>query len=76
MARKIADCRSSPNVAGCTLTISGEEEEVLACAINHAVAVHGHARTPELREGIRSTLTTEEADVEQEAEAREPASLH
>ncbi len=60
MARVITDCRSAPNVVGCTLTIAGEEEEVLACAVEHAIAVHGHERTPELRDDIRQTLEPEE----------------
>ena len=59
MARKVADCRDMPSEVGCTLTISGEEEEVVAAAAQHAVAVHGHADGPELREQIRSMLKEE-----------------
>ena len=59
MARKVADCRDMPSVVGCTLTISGEEEEVVAAAVLHAVAVHGHTDGPELREQIRSMLKEE-----------------
>jgi len=57
MARKIADCREMPSESGCTLTISGEEDEVVRAAALHAADVHGHADGPELREQIRSMLT-------------------
>ena len=56
MARKMIDCRKVPNEVGCTLTIAGQEQEVLEAAAVHAVAVHGHADTPELRNMIRSGL--------------------
>jgi len=42
MGRKVADCRDFPSESGCTLTISGEEDEVITAATQHAVAVHGH----------------------------------
>lgn len=57
--RKVADCRQYPSESNCTLTIAGEEEEVLAAATQHAVLVHQHTDTPELREQIRSMLTDE-----------------
>jgi len=56
MARKMVDCRSMPSDINCTLTIAGEEEEVLDAAVMHAVAKHGHEDSAELREGIRSGL--------------------
>lgn len=59
MSRKVADCRDFPNGVGCTLTISGEEEEVVRAATDHAIAVHGHQDTPELREQIRTMLKEE-----------------
>jgi predicted small metal-binding protein len=55
--RKVADCRKFPSDTNCTLTISGEEDEVVRAASEHAVSVHGHSDTPDLREDIRSTLT-------------------
>jgi predicted small metal-binding protein len=60
MARKMIDCRKVPNEIGCTLTIAGEEEEVLDAAVAHAVARHGHADTAELREMLRSGLEAAE----------------
>jgi hypothetical protein len=59
MARMIADCRDFPNEVGCTLALSGEQEEVLNAATAHAIAVHGHQDSPELREMIRTSLKVE-----------------
>ena len=59
MARKVADCREFPSESGCSLTIAGEEEEVVRAAAMHAADVHGHEDTPELREQIRGMLKDE-----------------
>ncbi|HEY7849799.1 MAG TPA: DUF1059 domain-containing protein [Ktedonobacterales bacterium] len=59
MARKVADCRDTPSISGCTLTISGEEEEVVRAASEHAISVHGHEDTPALRDEVRATLKDE-----------------
>ena len=59
MARKIADCRRWPSEANCTLTIIGEEEEVIQAAAEHAASVHGHEDTPELRDQVRGLLEDE-----------------
>jgi len=59
MARKTADCREFPSESGCTLTIAGEEEEVVRAASMHAIDVHGHDDTPELRDQIRGMLKDE-----------------
>jgi hypothetical protein len=61
MARKVADCREFPSESGCTLTIAGEEEEVVRAATMHAVDVHGHRDNEELRREIRKTLKDEAA---------------
>jgi len=60
MSRKVMDCRDYPSESNCTLTISGEEEEVLRAATDHAVSVHGHQDTPEFREKLRKILKDEE----------------
>jgi len=57
--RKKVDCRDYPSEMNCTLVISGEEEEVVRAATEHAVSVHGHTDSPELREQIRSSLKNE-----------------
>jgi predicted small metal-binding protein len=59
MTRKVADCRDMPSESGCTLTIAGEEDEVLSAATQHAVSVHGHDDSPELRDMIRQGLKDE-----------------
>jgi hypothetical protein len=59
MTRKIIDCRSAPNDVGCTLAITGEPDELVAAAAQHAVTVHRHADAPELREQLRGLLTDE-----------------
>ena len=53
MGRKVADCREIPNDVGCTLTISGEEDEVVRAAAEHAVSVHGEVDSLELRDVLR-----------------------
>jgi hypothetical protein len=56
VSRKMIDCRKVPSEIGCTLTIAGQEGEVLDAAVAHAVARHGHEDTPELRDMIRASL--------------------
>jgi predicted small metal-binding protein len=54
MPRKYIDCREFPSEMKCTLAISADtEKELLEAAVQHAVAVHGHKDTPELREQLR-----------------------
>jgi len=60
--RKVIDCRLFPSEKSCTLAISGTEEEVLDAAMHHAVTVHGHQSSPELREQLRSLLKNEAAE--------------
>lgn len=57
--RKVADCRDHPSVTNCTLTITGEEEEVVRAAAEHAVSVHSHEDNTELRRMIRDDLKDE-----------------
>ena len=57
--RKVIDCRKYPSEKNCTVTISGKEEEVLPLAVHHAVTVHGHKDTPELREQLKAVLEDE-----------------
>jgi hypothetical protein len=59
MGRKVADCRDFPSDSGCTLTISGEEDEVVTAATQHAVSVHGHDDTDEVRSWLRQNLKDE-----------------
>ena len=57
--RKVLDCREIPSESNCTLTISGEEDEVVRAAVLHAVDVHGHRDTTAFREEIRRSLKDE-----------------
>ncbi|MEV7425862.1 MULTISPECIES: DUF1059 domain-containing protein [unclassified Streptomyces] len=54
--RKTVDCRDFPSETQCSLAITGEEDEVVRAAGEHAASVHGHENTPELREQIRTML--------------------
>jgi Protein of unknown function (DUF1059) len=71
MARKIADCRRFESDSNCTLTIIGEEDELVDAAAQHAVSVHGHQDSPELRVQVRALLEPEEAYIpgQRQAEA-------
>jgi predicted small metal-binding protein len=57
--RKSIDCRDYPSEKNCSLKISGTEAEVLDAAVQHAVSVHRHESSAELREEIRSLLKDE-----------------
>jgi predicted small metal-binding protein len=59
MGRKVADCRDFPSDNGCTLTISGEEDEVVFAATQHAVTSHGHEGSDEVRNWLRQNLKDE-----------------
>ncbi len=56
MSRKVMDCREMPSESGCSLTIAGEEDEVVRAAVMHAVDVHGHEDTAQFREELRRSL--------------------
>ncbi|MCP3759908.1 DUF1059 domain-containing protein [Streptomyces sp. TBY4] len=57
--RKVLDCREYPSELNCTLTIAGEEEELLRAAVQHATDVHSHTDTPEFREQLRGLMKDE-----------------
>lgn len=61
--RKMADCRRFESESNCSLTIIGEEEEVVRAATDHAVSVHGHTDSPELHEQIKEMLEPESSYV-------------
>jgi len=57
VARKYIDCREFPSEMNCTIAIAADNEaELLDAAVQHAVAVHRHADTPEFRSQLRSVL--------------------
>ena len=61
MARMMADCRRFPSETNCSLVLIGEEDEVVRAAAEHAVSVHKHEDTPELRQQLRDFLEPAEA---------------
>jgi len=64
MERVMADCRRFPSESNCSLTIIGDEDEVLRAAAEHARSVHGHQDSvEELREQMRPMLEPEESYV-------------
>jgi len=63
MGRMIADCRRFESDSSCTLTIIGEQDEVIATAAQHAAAAHGHEDTPELRSQLQAMLEPEDSYV-------------
>jgi predicted small metal-binding protein len=57
MTRKYIDCREFPSEMNCSVAISADtDQELIEAAVQHAVAVHGHQDTPELREQIRQIM--------------------
>ena len=60
MARKFIDCREYPSEMNCTVTIFADsDDELLEAAVQHAVTVHDHEDTPELREQLRKAFREE-----------------
>ena len=57
MGRKFIDCREFPSEMNCTVALSADSEaELLEAAVQHAVAIHRHQDTPELRNMIRDAM--------------------
>ena len=55
MGRKYIDCRDYPSEKNCTVALSADsEDELLVAAVQHAVAVHQHQDSPELRTQLKS----------------------
>jgi predicted small metal-binding protein len=54
------DCREYPSDMNCTVAISADSaKELVDAAVQHAVAVHGHTDSPELREQIAKMIKTQ-----------------
>ncbi|HEY2023868.1 DUF1059 domain-containing protein [Paraburkholderia sp.] len=55
MSRKYIDCREFPSEMNCTVALSADNaDELLDAAVQHAVAVHKHADSPELRAQLKT----------------------
>ncbi len=53
------DCRGKSEAQGCTLSISGTEQEVLDVAEYHVTTKHGFKQEPGIREKLRGYLKRE-----------------
>jgi predicted small metal-binding protein len=57
MGRKYIDCREFPSDVKCSITIAADrEDELIEAAVQHAVAVHGHKDSPELRSQLKGVM--------------------
>lgn len=57
MPRKYIDCRLFPSDTNCSIAISADtDDELVAAAVQHAVAVHKHDDSPQLRKQIRASI--------------------
>ena len=53
MSRTYIDCREYPSETNCSVAISADSEsELLNAAVQHAVSVHHHEDSPELRQQL------------------------
>jgi predicted small metal-binding protein len=58
--RRFIDCREYPSDIGCTMLLAADTDtELLDAAVQHAVAIHGHRDTPELRAQLRTLFKSE-----------------
>lgn len=54
MTRKYIDCRECPSDTHCTVALSADtEDELMEAAVQHAVSVHRHTDSPELRAELK-----------------------
>jgi predicted small metal-binding protein len=67
MTRKYVDCREFPSENNCTVAISADsDQELLEASVQHAVAVHQHEDTPELRQEIKQLFKEGTPPIEQD----------
>lgn len=60
MARMFIDCRQVPSDSKCTISIAADDrQELIEAAVQHAIAVHGHSDSQELREMISQSIEQE-----------------
>ena len=60
MSRLFMDCRDYPSEMNCTIAISADtKKELVDAAVQHAVAVHGHQDSPQLREQLVKMIKTQ-----------------
>lgn len=55
MSRKYIDCREFPSEMNCTVALAADSEnELIEAAVQHAVSVHRHVDSPELRAQLKT----------------------
>jgi predicted small metal-binding protein len=60
VARYYVDCRDYPSEKNCTVAISADTKpELVEAAVQHAVAVHSHHDSAELREQLSKMIKTQ-----------------
>ena len=58
--RRFIDCREYPSEMHCSLMLAADsDDELLDAAVQHAVAIHGHRDSLELRAQLRTLFKTE-----------------
>ena len=74
MERRYIDCREIPSESQCSIAIVADSDrELLEAAVQHAVAVHGHTDTPELRQMIGSAFKSGSPPLEAPVQRAMPA---
>lgn len=65
MTRQYIDCREYPSEMNCSVALSADtDEELMEAAVQHAVSVHQHQDTPELRTQLKQLFKVGTAPVE------------
>jgi len=60
VGRLFVDCREYPSEMNCSIAISADtQKELLEAEVQHAVAVHGHQDSPELRHELAKMIKTQ-----------------
>jgi predicted small metal-binding protein len=76
MTRKYIDCREYPSEMNCSVAISADnEDELLEAAVQHAVSVHQHQDTPELRQQLRQLFKEESSSMDMPMAGRSAADM-
>ena len=74
MPRQYIDCREYPSTMNCSVALSADSEsELLDAAVQHAVTVHGHTDTPELRKQLAGLFKTGTPPLQAPAAQKMPA---
>jgi predicted small metal-binding protein len=72
MARKYIDCREFPSEMNCTVALSADsDQELMEAAVQHAVSIHNHQDSPELRKQLQQLF--KEGTPPIQSPARQPA---